>query len=80
MPSARRDMIRSFGKWSREDWSSVRRREPRQWIVRWIGASRRRSSGNSARRGPHAQIAGVEYLSWEDTFGKPASPLAGESL
>lgn len=77
MPSDKRADIRSAQRWSVPERPPASRRGRRNWVVRWIGAAKRRASKPvPAERLASAQII---QLSWADTFGRPV-PIAPARL
>jgi hypothetical protein len=69
MPSDKRADIRSAQRWSVPEQPPATRRGRGSWVVRWIGAAKRRAPKPvPVGTGPGAQII---RLSWVDTFGRP---------
>ena len=65
----RRDDIRTAQRWSKPEQKPASLRGREHWVVRWIGAAKRRTPRPVvAATGPGAQII---QLSWADTFGRP---------
>ena len=65
----RRDDIRPAQRWSVPEQPPASRRGRAQWVVRWIGAAKRRTPKPAeTATGSGAQII---QLSWADTFGRP---------
>ena len=77
MSTERRNRIRVLSGWIRPERVSARKGQHRQWIVRWIGVGRDKP-GNVERQ-VGARTSSVEYLRWEDTFGKAAATQTNDS-
>ena len=69
MSPAKRDDSRPARRWSKLKPLPALQQGRGRWIVRWIGAAKRRASKLvEVEPAPSAQII---QLSWADTFGRP---------
>ena len=69
MSSTKRDDGRPGRRWAKSERPPTSQRGPRRWIVRWIGAAKRRAGkAVEVETVPNAQVI---RLSWADTFGRP---------
>ena len=69
MSPSQRVAIRPAQRWSKPEQLPASLRGRAHWVVRWIGAAKRRSPKLiEVVTGPGARII---QLSWADTFGRP---------
>jgi hypothetical protein len=71
MPPAKRNDSRSAQRWSKPDRPPASCRGRGQWVVRWIGAAKRRLPKPVASSETEVPSAQIIKLSWADTFGRP---------
>ena len=72
MCPAKRDDSYSIRRRSKSDQPPASRRGREHWIVRWIGAAKRRSKKPTKVSAVETLGGSIIRLSWADTFSRPA--------
>ncbi|WP_267359359.1 MULTISPECIES: hypothetical protein [unclassified Methylobacterium] len=72
MPPVKHAKIRSAQRWTKPESAPTLRRGRGNWVVRWIGAAKRRFPKQLAAAAIEVPCARIIQLSWADTFGRPA--------
>lgn len=78
MSSAPRDNSRPLQRWSKPEAAPETRRGREHWVVRWIGAAKRRPKKTTDIAASEPMSGGIIRLSCAATFSRPVRPdLAG---
>ena len=72
MSPDKRDDSRPGRRWSKREQQPTSRRGREHWVVRWIGAAKRRASKPVETSAVAASSARIIKLSWADTYGRSA--------
>ncbi len=72
MSPAKRDANRPSRRWSKPEQPPTSRCGGGYWVVRWIGAAKRRAAKLAETPAIAAPSADIINLNWADTFGRPA--------
>jgi hypothetical protein len=74
MLSAKRDESRSTRRGSKSEQPPASRRGREHWVVRWIGAAKRRSKKSTEIAAVETRTAHIIRLRCADTFSRPVRP------
>ena len=72
MSSAKCNESRPAQRWFKTQQAPAARHGRGNWVVRWIGAAKRRASKTVDASTIEAPSARIIQLSWADTLGRPA--------